>query len=235
MYNMKSPVLIFRHIAHEGPGYLGDFLDQRGIRWQMICIDEGEPVPHSPDGAAALVFMGGPMSVNDPLPWIADELGLIRQAIARKIPVLGHCLGGQLMAKALGARVQANQVTEIGWHIAERLDNPAARDWLEAMPGPVELFHWHGETFDIPAGATPLLQSRFCPNQAFVYGNSLAFQCHIEMTAPLVRKWVQESEGELNESDSVQSGEQMLQDLAARIARLNRIADTIYARWLAAW
>lgn len=230
-----SAVLVFRHIQHEGPGYLGDFLDRRKIPYRMVCIDQGEPVPSAPDGISALIFMGGPMSVNDPLPWVEDELRLIRQAIALKIPVLGHCLGGQLMAKALGARVSTNPVSEIGWHQTTRIDNPASRDWLAAIPQSAELFHWHGETFAIPDGATPLLQSRFCPNQAFVYGNSLAFQCHIEMTVPLVKKWVDESRGELVTSDSVQSGEEMLRDLPARIGRLNRIADTIYTRWLAAW
>ncbi len=230
-----APVLIFRHIAHEGPGYLGDFLRDKKIPSEMICVDQGEPLPENPYGASALVFMGGPMSVNDPLPWIADELALIRQAIDRGIPVLGHCLGGQLMAKALGARVHANPVSEIGWHKSSRIDNAATRDWLAGVPDEAELFHWHGETFDIPAGATSLLQSRFCPNQAFVYGNSLGFQCHIEMTAPLVEKWVEESRGELQVSESVQSEQEMLHDLQARIGRLNRIADTIYSRWLAAW
>lgn len=232
---MLSPVLIFRHIQHEGPGYLGDFLQHRNIPYEMIHVDEGDPVPATPDGASALVFMGGPMSVNDPLPWIADEISLIQQAVKRNIPVLGHCLGGQLMAKALGATVRANPVTEIGWHPTARIDNAESRDWLSVIPDSAELFHWHGETFDIPAGATPLLQSRFCTNQAFIYRNSLAFQCHIEMTAPLVEKWVAESRNELQVSESVQSAAQMLHDLSARITRLNRIADTIYTRWLSGW
>lgn len=230
-----SEVLVFQHIRHEGPGYLGDFFEQRSIDYRIIRVDEGESVPSDAGDASALVFMGGPMSVNDPLPWIDDELNLIRQAIARHVPVLGHCLGGQLIARALGARVHANPVAEIGWHETVRLDNAAARDWLAAIPGSAELFHWHGETFELPDGATPLLQSRYCRQQAFVYGNSLAFQCHIEMTAALVEKWVEESRGELVVSDSVQSGEQMLQNLAARIAQLNRIAGQIYTRWLAAW
>ena len=228
-----SPVLIFRHIAHEGPGYLGDFLREKKIPYEMICVDQGESVPDTADGTSALVFMGGPMSVNDPLPWIADELALIRQAIDRGIPVLGHCLGGQLLAKALGATVHANPVTEIGWHMSTQIDNATAGDWLSGVPHEAELFHWHGETFEIPVGATPLLQSRFCPRQAFVYGNSLGFQCHIEMTAALVEKWVEESRGELQVSESVQSEQEMLHDLPVRIGRLNLIADTIYSRWLA--
>ncbi len=230
-----SPVLIFRHIQHEGPGYLGDFLQAKQIPYDMVCVDQGEPVPETPTHASALVFMGGPMSVNDPLPWIADEISLIQQAMKKNIPVLGHCLGGQLLAKAMGARVYANPVTEIGWYPTERIDNAESREWLEVIPGQAELFHWHGETFDIPVGARPLLQSRFCQNQAFVYRNCLAFQCHIEMTAPLVKKWVDESKGELLVSASVQSGDEMLHDLQNRIRRLNGIADKIYSRWVSSW
>ena len=93
-----KPVAIFRSSPIEGPGYLSDFLDERGIPWQLIRIDSGDEIPTRIDPFSGLVFMGGPMSVNDPLPWIADELALIRQAIDRGIPVLGHCLGGQLLA-----------------------------------------------------------------------------------------------------------------------------------------
>ena len=103
-----KPVAIFRHIAGEGPGYLAIFLDRQSIPWQIIRIDAGEAVPTNPQAFSGLVFMGGPMSVNDPLPWVTDELSLIRAAVAQDIPVLGHCLGGQLMAKALGAKVTEN-------------------------------------------------------------------------------------------------------------------------------
>jgi GMP synthase-like glutamine amidotransferase len=227
-----SPVLIFRHIAHEGPGYLGDFLDRKQIPWKLVCVDAGEPVPDSLGEASALVFMGGPMSVNDPLPWIADEIQLIQDAIEDDIPVLGHCLGGQLMAKAMGATVGRNRVTEIGWHTTTRIDNTASRDWLRGLGDEMELFHWHGETFTIPHGAVPILKSRYCDNQAFVYGKNLAMQCHIEMTEELIRKWASEDNGELQVADSVQSAEAMQRDIGDRVQRLNWIADTVYTRWI---
>lgn len=226
------PVLIFQHIAHEGPGYLSDFFHRLRIPFEVVKIDKDEPVPDSLEDVSGLVFMGGPMSVNDPLPWIAKEIRLIRQAMARDVPVLGHCLGGQLMARALGAEVRRNPVTEIGWHPAEKIDNPVTRDWLGDVGNPVELFHWHKETSDLPEGAAPLLKSAYCRNQAFVHGNGLAMQCHIEMTEDLVKKWVLESGDTLEASESVQSGEEMQRDLSARVRNLNRVADSIYSRWI---
>ena len=100
-----KPVAIFRHVATEGPGYFATYLSRHEIPWRVLKIDEGEPVPGDPREFSGLVFMGGPMSVNDGLPWIAPTLRLIHAAVDAGIPVLGHCLGGQLIAKALGKRV----------------------------------------------------------------------------------------------------------------------------------
>src|SRR5512142_262305 len=109
-----KPVAIFRHAASEGPGYLAEFLDEHQVPRQLICVDAHDPVPTDPEDYSGLVFMGGPMSVNDDLPWIGEELQLIRRAVGRDIPVLGHCLGGQLMARALGGAVVLNRYKEIG-------------------------------------------------------------------------------------------------------------------------
>src|SRR3989338_10047944 len=103
-----KPIAIFRHISNEGPGYLAEFLDERQIPWELIAIDAGDAVPHSAEAYSGLVFMGGPMSVNDALPWIPPVLALIRDAVAGDVPVLGHCLGGQLISRALGATVSRN-------------------------------------------------------------------------------------------------------------------------------
>ena len=108
-----KPIAIFRHASQEGPGYLAEFLDEREIPWQLIAIDAGAAVPSGVDAFAGLVFMGGPMSVNDDLPWIPPVLALIRDAVAGDIPVLGHCLGGQLISRALGGTVSRNPVKEV--------------------------------------------------------------------------------------------------------------------------
>lgn len=226
-------IAIFRHAASEGPGYLGEFLARRGLPHRLIHIDRNDPVPISIDGFSALVFMGGPMSVNDDLPWLPPVLELIRQAVAADLPVLGHCLGGQLISKALGGVITRNPVKEIGWLPVNRIDSPLAADWLDDLPGEFEVFHWHGETFTIPAGATRILASRDCAYQAFVIGKTLAFQCHIEMTAVMVREWARIGAGEVARTcATVQDPMTMTTGLDERIKRLQTIADVFYDRWL---
>jgi len=228
-------ILVFRHAPHEGPGYLADFLARHQLAHRLVCIDAGEPVPKSIAGISGLVLMGGPMSVNDRLPWIPPTLGLIREAVERDVPVLGHCLGGQLMAKALGGRVTRNRIKEIGWLPVRVIESPIARQWLDGVAPQFEVFHWHGETFSsLPPGATAILKSRDCRHQAFVLGKHLAFQCHVEMTPALVRSWARAGAAEIAKpTATVQSDQQMRVNLVARAERMNRIADVFYSRWIA--
>jgi len=233
-----KPVAIFRHAPTEGPGYFATYLDRHGVPWQVIRIDEGEPVPAGAMRFSGLVFMGGPMSVNDDLPWIAPELKLIRAAADRGVPVLGHCLGGQLMAKALGGEVTRNPVKEIGWGWVDVLQNDAAAGWFGAQLKSFDAFHWHGETFSVPPGATCILSSRYCPNQAFVLGPHLGMQCHVEMTPELIRAWCtdwgKEVESVARRVPSVQTPAQMMESLEEKTRTLNAIADRLYDRWSAA-
>jgi GMP synthase-like glutamine amidotransferase len=225
-------ILIFRHAPHEGPGYLADYLDRHRLPHRLLRIDQGDPIPSSIDGISGMVLMGGPMSVNDPLPWIPEVTELIRQAVAADLPVLGHCLGGQLISKALGGVITRNPVREIGWLPVSRVDNPVARRWLDGLPEEFEVFHWHGETFSIPPGATRILGSRDCANQAFVTGKTLAFQCHIEMTSAMVREWARVGADELAPvCATVQNPQTMTADLDARVRRLQAVADEFYDRW----
>jgi len=229
-----KPVAIFRHFVTEGPGYFATYLDRNGLPWKLVKLDEGEGVPRDPDAFSGVVFMGGPMSVNDDLPWIPPVLNLIREATARDVPVLGHCLGGQLMSKALGGQVTRAAVKEIGWGAVELEDAPAARSWFGEQRGGFLSFHWHGETFTVPDGATRLLSSRWCQNQAFSLGPHLGLQCHIEMTPALIHTWCRSGVREIAGSDSpaVQPVEAILQDLDARVAALHQVADAVYGRWV---
>ena len=228
-----KPVAIFRHFPTEGPGYFATFLDAHRVPWRLVKVDAGEQVPANPREFSGLAFMGGPMSVNDDLPWIRDVLALINSATDADIPVLGHCLGGQLMSKALGGKVMRNIVKEIGWGKVAVADSPAARDWFGATRE-FTGFHWHGETFTIPPKATRLAESAYCDNQAFALGKHLGMQCHVEMTAELIRSWCADWEKErvARAKPSVQTPAQMFEGLDERVRQLNRIADGLYERWI---
>jgi GMP synthase-like glutamine amidotransferase len=229
-----KPVGIFRSARSEGPAYFATYLERRSIAWDLVPLDEGAPVPREPRRFSGLVFMGGPMSVNDSLPWIAPALELVREAVRKDIPVLGHCLGAQLMAKAFGGTVRANAYKEIGWGEVRVADNSVAREWLGELPA-FETFQWHGETFGIPPGATRVLENAHCANQAFAIGKHFGMQCHMEMTEDMVRAWLRGGAAELREaaaSPAVQAPEEIERDLERRLSALHHVADRIYERWL---
>jgi len=228
-----KPVAIFRHSPTEGAGHFALFLDEHAIPWQMILIDQGEAVPKDASAFSGLVFMGGPMSVNDDLPWIAPTLALIREAFAKDIPLLGHCLGGQLISKALGGVVSKNPVKEIGWGKTEVSDNDVAREWFGDIRS-FDSFHWHGETFSLPQGAVHLLSSPHCANQAYAIGKHLAMQCHVEMTEQMIRDWCAVGADELAASASspaVQSAVTMQAQMHDKLPELHRVATQLYLHW----
>ncbi len=229
-----KPIVIFRHVCIEGPGYLGEFLTEQGIPWQLVCIDQGETLPESMKAFSGMVLMGGPMSVNDDLPWIEPLLALIRDAVQRDIPLLGHCLGGQLISKALGAEVSRNPVKEIGWGEVMVTPGDEARKWFGDLER-FDAFHWHGETFTLPQGATHLLSSQYCQNQAYSIGKHLAFQCHVEMTAEMVNDWCEAGTDELKAeigSSAVQTAAEMQRNLQHRIRQLNQVSRLAYQHWI---
>jgi len=232
---MNREILIFRHFRTEGPGYVAEFLNRHGLPHRTIRIDAGDPVPDSIADCPGLVFMGGPMSVNDPLPWIPKVLKLIREAVSRDRPVLGHCLGGQLMTRALGGTVGRNRMKEIGWLPVQVIPGTTAAPWVDGLPSQFQVFHWHGETFTIPPGATHILRSRHCRNQGYVIGKSLALQCHIEMTPELVRSWARDGKREIAAARSpitVQQPARMIMSLNRRTDELHRVADRFYSHWI---
>lgn len=179
--------------------------------------------------------MGGPMSVNDDLPWILPALDLIRQAVAAGVPVIGHCLGGQLLAKALGGVISSNPVKEIGWGTVSATRTPEARQWLGDMQD-FDAFHWHGETFGLPQGAAHILSSAYCSNQAFVIGPHLGMQCHVEMTEDMIRRWNEGWAKELTDPDhpplSVQTPAQQLVRMQSALPVMRQTAEKLYTRWI---
>jgi GMP synthase-like glutamine amidotransferase len=228
-----KPVGVFRAARTEGPAYFATYLEGRSIPWELVALDEGAPVPRDVRKFSGLAFMGGPMSVNDPLPWIAPALELVREAVRKDVPVIGHCLGGQLMSKAFGGAVRANPVKEIGWGEVRAADNQVAREWLGDLPA-FESFHWHGETFSIPHGATRIMESAHCANQGFALGKHLGMQCHVEMTDELIKVWLNSGEEEFSQacaSPGVQERREIEREMPVRVERLHQVADRLYDRW----
>jgi GMP synthase-like glutamine amidotransferase len=231
-----KPIAVFRHALTEGPGYFAAFLDGQGIPWRLVKLDEGEAVPATADAYAGLAFMGGPMSANDDLPWVAPVLALIRDAAGRGVPVIGHCLGGQLLSRALGGIVTRNPVKEIGWNRVEVEDTALAREWLGTDVRAFTTFQWHGETFTIPPGGERILRGEHCANQAYVVeGLHLGMQCHVEMTPELIRSWCDTGAREIAESrasPAVQPVEVIEGEAPQRLPELTDTAHRLYARWI---
>lgn len=196
-------------------------------------IDAGEAAPASADEFSGLAFMGGPMSVNDDLPWISPVLQLIRTAVDAGVPVLGHCLGAQLMSKALGGTVGANPHKEIGWGRVDAADNAQARAWFGDTRSFLA-FHWHGETFSIPPGAACVASSPDCDYQAFVLERHLGMQFHVEMTPEMIHAWCESGKEELARcaSPTVQGAREIEAHLQPRVEVLQRVAARLYDRWI---
>ena len=228
-----KPVAIFRHSPTEGPGYFGAYLNAHSIDWTLVTIDAGAAVPASAGEFSGLAFMGGPMSVNDDLPWIPAALRLIRAAAEQGVPVLGHCLGAQLMSKALGGSVGPNPSKEIGWGRVDVADSEPARAWFGATRGFLA-FHWHGETYTLPPGAVCIASSPHCRNQAFVLGPNLGMQCHVEMTPEMIRSWCESGKDEIARCACPDSADcaEIQAHLEPRIAALNAVAARLYDRWI---
>jgi GMP synthase-like glutamine amidotransferase len=222
-----AKVLAFRHVPFEHLGLIADSLESHGIAYQYADLHCGGARPPNIRDASALIVMGGPMSANDDLAYIRQELDLIGEAVSLEIPLLGVCLGAQLIAKALGARVCANPVKEIGWYPVH-WTSAAARDAVfRGLATPEIAFHWHGETFDLPPGAELLAYSEACPHQAYRVGeNVYGFQFHLEVTPEMIADWLTQDAncGDLREVTAPI-------DPHANAARLRELAGIIFGRW----
>ena len=230
-----NPIRIFRHEDWIEPGRVAEYLDARGIPWELVAIDRDDPIPQRLDDVSGLVFLGGTMSVNDDHSWLAEELQLIRSAAAQGMPILGHCMGSQLIALALGGTVAPMAAKEIGWHRVRRLENPVARDWLGAVPESVEILIWHHEAFTLPPGAAPLYSSEHCAEQAYAIGNTVATVAHPEVTAQMLEAWLRIYGYDIEPvSASIQGIERIRERLAERCAAMHRLfTDRLYDAWLA--
>jgi GMP synthase-like glutamine amidotransferase len=212
-----------QHVPFEGLGSIEDWLRQAGYDITVSRLYQSQELPDI-GGLDFLVIMGGPMSVNDGQehPWLDAEKIFIKQAITAGIPTLGVCLGAQLIASSLGAEVYPNSVKEIGWYPIQAVYQE--QDAVFSFPEELEVFHWHGETFDLPQGAVRLAESRGCSNQAFQLGaNVIGLQFHLETTPDSAKAIVENCRDELVAGEYIQSEKDMLSSARDRYESINKL------------
>jgi GMP synthase (glutamine-hydrolysing) len=228
-----AKVYVLQHHPIENLGTIAEALQGAALAWQYIRIHEGHPVPKDMKGAGGLIVMGGPMAVyqTDHYPFLRDEMQLVEQAVREELPVLGVCLGAQIVAAALGAKVTRNPAgKEIGWRPVT-LSDAALEDrlWRGVAPT-ITPFHWHGDIFEVPASAVSLASSEKTPCQGFRYGNSVyALQFHIEVTPESVAAMAAEWPREL-EKEKISAAE-MIGATAGHVPELELLSDAIFGRW----
>lgn len=212
-----------QHVPFEGLGSIEPWLQRAGYEITNTPFFDSEKLPEIED-IDLLVILGGPMSVNDELehPWIVAEKEFIRRVIEAGKPVLGICLGAQLIASALGGDVFPNPVKEIGWFPVEAVTSE--RHSVFQFPKEIEAFHWHGETFDLPKGAVAIAKSKGCKNQAFQIGNNvIGLQFHLETTPISAQTIVENCINELVDGEYIQSESDILSATQARYSLINSL------------
>jgi GMP synthase-like glutamine amidotransferase len=218
--------VVAQQAPHEGPGLLGPVLEDAGLHTVVVRLDRGQELP-PPDGLGGVVVMGGAMGVHDTeeFPWLEDERRWIAAAVAADVPVLGVCLGAQQLAAALGATVRTGPAPEIGVGAVSLTPEGRADPVLGPEGEDVAVIHWHGDTFDIPAGAVRLATGDRYPNQAFRYGRAVyGLQFHIEVDDAMAEAWAPELPAEV----SLAVGDRRVVEAAGRrvLGRFVEVAST---------
>ena len=230
-----KPVLLLENQLPEKIGYLGTWLEENKIPCVVYNAEIHKEFPSSINDYSALAIMGGAMSANDPLYTSRQAEILILQAMYKDIPVIGHCLGGQLIAKALGARVTESPEPEIGWQEITYLEKPETKQWFGEDPTS-KVIHWHYDMFEVPTGAKLLATNKSGNNQAFSIGKALAMQFHIEIDEEKIFYWVSEDDEKWatarDAHKSVHEKFEILSGVGPNLIHHQKTADNIYSNWL---
>lgn len=227
-----KPILVLQQQHDDGPAFLATWLRSRGLPFELFNIQAGQHFPPTIAPYSALAILGGEMGANDTLPSLRQAEHLILEAMLQQRPVIGHCLGGQLMARALGGRVQRAPQEEIGWHAV--MPTLAGVAWFDDL-APHTVFQWHRDCFELPPGSESLATSALGIHQAFAVGPHLALQFHVELDEPKLREWVTQMETIEARAPTpwVQAPSEMLVRGRTALPAQQRLAQRLYQRWLA--
>ncbi len=224
--------LVLQHVAVEGPGTLASYLAARGWTLETVALYEGARLPEDAQEYQAVIVMGGPMGVYDEAeyPFLRDEHLFLTRVLGQGVPLLGICLGSQLLAKALGARVYRNPQKEIGWYTVDLTPAGAADPLFAGLTSPVPVFQWHGDTFDLPAGATPLASSPLCMNQAFRYGDRVyGLLFHLELTPDVIHSWIAAFHDELASVQGTIDPARIVAEMPHRGVAYQQVGSRVFA------
>ncbi|MBI3803762.1 MAG: type 1 glutamine amidotransferase [Nitrospirae bacterium] len=225
-------IRVIQHIGCETLGSIADALDAAKRSVEYIRPFEGMPIPDTMEETAGLIIMGGPMGVyeHSRYPFLSEEMRLIEQALKAETPVLGVCLGSQLLAATLGAAVAPGEKKEIGWHPVELLPAAQADPLWSGIEPAFTAYHWHGDIFQLPDGAVSLAKSAQTERQAFRYrSNAYGFLFHMEVTEKMIGEMVSTFSEELRENRV--DGQEILGKVSHHLPRLREIGGVVFGRW----
>ncbi len=230
--SLRSEVWVLQHTPPETLGTIADALTDKEVTAQYVRTFQGKAVPQRMDGRAGLIVMGGPMGAyeRDRYPFLKDEIRLIQEALSEGKPVLGVCLGSQLLASALDGSVSSGRQKEIGWHpvhlTEEGVNDPLFRDGELSFTA----YHWHGDAFELPQGAVPLASSERTPHQAFRFGtNAYGLLFHLEITENMIREMIRTFSDELKE-EGIEPG-LLMKESQERLRDLKKVSRAVFGRW----
>ncbi|NIP31157.1 MAG: amidotransferase [Candidatus Dadabacteria bacterium] len=230
-------LLVFQHVAHEILGTLDPLLKKYGFRIRYVNFGRSNHRIPNLKNYDGLVILGGSMNVDQTkeYPYLVEELEAIKNAIEIDIPILGICLGSQLIAKALGAEVYRNKTKEIGWYKVKLTKEGKKDPLISNFNKSEDIFQWHGDTFDIPDGAVCLATSKTCRNQAFRYGNRIyGFQFHLEVDKPMIERWLRNSANkkEIEELNGLIDPEVIKDETPKYIKRLKELSGDTFTKFI---